>query len=143
LHGHEEEPVELGPPLQAMGGTVVLDDPSSYAEPARFLGECFEAWLAEGGDELAGNDCVMDFNLWIYDAGDPEEATDWELLIGPLTKAEVGKLDESRATWLKETMTQAFHTASEHLNDTFLAGNPGSLLETEVVVRFLPPEAAS
>lgn len=86
LHGHEEEPVELGPPLQAMGGTVVLDDPSSYAEPARFLGECFEAWLAEGGDELAGNDCVMDFNLWIYDAGDPEEVTDWELLIGPLTK---------------------------------------------------------
>lgn len=36
-------------------------------------------------------------------------------------------------------MTQAFHTASERLNDTFLAENPGSLLETEVVVRFSPP----
>ncbi len=138
----DEEAVEIAPPLRAMGGTVVLDDPSSYADPARFIGECFRAWLTEGGGEVSQQDCLIDFNLWIYDAGDPEEGNEWELLIGPLTKADVGQLDDSRTTWLVNTMMQAFQTASERLNDTFLVENPGSLLETEVVVRFLPPKAA-
>lgn len=137
----EEEPVEIAPPLQAMGGTVVLDDPSSYEEPARFVAESFQAWLAEAGGETSEQGCLTDFNLWIYDAGDPEEGAEWELLIGPLTKHEAGSLDENRGTWLQETTMQAFRTARTMLEDTFLADNPGALVETEVTVRFFPPEA--
>lgn len=139
----EEEPVEIAPPVQAMGGTVVLDEPGTYDEPARFVAGCFQAWLEEEaeGDEVAESGCLIDFNLWIYDAGDPEEAGEWELLIGPLTNHEVGKLDESRGAWLQETTTQAFQTARKMLEDSFLADNPGSLLETEVMLRFFPPEA--